>query len=396
MLVTEPAGTAVPLPLDLLSGRPAAAALRRAAPALLVYAAVRLLGIAALAVWGRTAAKGTRHLLAERWDSVWYTRIAEHGYGYTVRLPDGRVHSDLAFFPLLPALERLIAEVTGLRPQDAGLLVSGVASLLAAWGIFTIGSRLHGPRTGLVLAALWGVLPTGVVQSMAYTESLFTALAAWSLYAVLTGRWVWAGTLAAFAGLTRPAGVAVVSAVWAGAALVVFRDGGPIPALRRSPALLFGVLAAPLGWAGYALWVGRRTGAVTGYLDVQARWGNGFDGGRAFARFVGARLAGPSFAGGLGLCAAVALIGWLYVLCLRQRQPVPVLVFCGAVVALALCGSGYFGSKPRLLMPAFPLLLPVALALARLRTARLAVVLAATALSSAVYGVFWLHGSGPP
>jgi hypothetical protein len=80
----------------------------------------------------------------------------------------------------------------------------------------------------------------------------------------------------------------------------------------------------------------------------------------------------------------------------RQRQPLPLLVYTGVVTALALCASSYFGSKPRLLMPAFPLLLPLALALARLRTSRSAWVVGGVAVASAVYGAFWLNGSGPP
>lgn len=153
---------------------------------------------------------------------------------------------------------------------------------------------------------------------------------------------------------------------------------------------------APLGWLGYVTWVGVRTGSPTGYLDVQAGWGNGFDGGAAFAGFVWKNLTGPVFLAGVGLCAAVALIAWLCVLCVRRRQPLPLLVYGGLVVALALAGSGYFGSRPRLLLPAFPLLLPAAAALARWRPARTALLLVPVALGSAVYGAFWLLGSGPP
>lgn len=87
---------------------------------------------------------------------------------------------------------------------------------------------------------------------------------------------------------------------------------------------------------------------------------------------------------------------WLYVVCVRQRQPLPLLVYGGVVTALALCASSYFGSKPRLLLPAFPLLLPLALSLSRLPTRRSAGVLAGVAVASAVYGAFWLNGSGPP
>ncbi|MCP3821976.1 glycosyltransferase family 39 protein [Streptomyces sp. A3M-1-3] len=380
---------------------PARTALRRAAPALLAYAAVRLFGVAVLGVWGAAAGSSPHQLLSARWDSLWYTRVAELGYGYEVRLGHGDVHSNLAFFPLLPWLKRLFSAISPLSSADAGLVVAWTASLFAAWGIFAIADRLYGRRAGTLAVVLWAVLPVGIVQSMAYSETLFTALAAWSLYAVLRGRWVWAGVLASLAGLTRPVGAAVVAAVWVAAAVELIRgprdggwgDGGP----RGRWRMLLGVVLAPLGAAGYVLWVGHRTGGgLFGYLDVQGQWGNGFDGGWAFARFIGERLASPAFAAGIGLIAGVVLVLRLYRLCVRQRQPLPLLVFCGIVVALALCASGYFGSKPRLLMPAFPLLLPVAVALARLRTSRVALVLGPVALASAVYGAFWLNGTGPP
>ncbi|MDI3388830.1 glycosyltransferase family 39 protein [Streptomyces sp. B-S-A8] len=367
-------------------------ALRRAAPALLVYAGVRALGLVVLAGWSAANGKSAHTLLSARWDSLWYTRVAEFGYGWETRLPDGSVHSNLAFFPLLPWLERLGAAVSPLSYADAGLAAAWLASLAAALGIFLVAERLYGLRAGVCAVALWAVLPVGIVQSMAYSESLFTALAAWALYAVLRERWVTAGVLAALAGLTRPVGGAVVAALWVTAALTVARER------RADRRLVVGVLLAPLGAAGYVLWVGHRTGdGIFGYLDVQAQWGNGFDGGLAFARFVGGMLTSfPSVFAGLGLIVGVGLVIWLYGVCVRQQQPPALLVYCGIVVVLALCASGYFGSKPRLLLPAFPLLLPLAVALARWRTRRAAALLAVVAAGSAVYGAFWLNGSGPP
>lgn len=382
-----------------LATPPGASAPRRAAPALLGYAAVRALGVLTLALWSAANGKSAHTLLTARWDSLWYTRVADLGYGYEVRLPNGDVHSNLAFFPLLPWLERLVSALTPLSYADAGLLVSTLASLTAAWGIFAVADHVYGPRVGVCAVLVWAVLPVGVVQSMAYSESLFTALAAWSLYAVLTGRWVTAGLLAAFAGLTRPVGAAVVAALWVAAIASFVRDRSAHPAhgapvLRRA----LGMLLAPLGAAGYVLWVGHRTGkGPLGYLDVQAGWRNGFDGGYAFARFVGDKFTSfPSAPAGVGLIVGVALIIWLYVTCVRQGQPLALLVYAGIVIALALCASSYFGSKPRLLLPAFPLLLPLALALARLRTSRSALILGGVALASALYGGFWLNGSGPP
>jgi hypothetical protein len=259
---------------------------------------------------------------------------------------------------------------------------------------------VYGRRAGVFAVLLWAVLPVGIVQSMAYSESLFTALAAWSLYAVLTGRWVTAGALASLAGLTRPVGIAVVAAVWAAGTAASVRNR--VDAAEDTSALslrrALGLALAPVGTAAYVLWVGHRTGAgPLGYLDVQAGWRNGFDGGYAFARFVADKFTSfPSALAGAGLIVGVGLVVWLYVVCVRQGQPLPLLVYAGVVTALALCASSYFGSKPRLLMPAFPLLLPLALALSRLRTRRSAAVVAAIAGASALYGAFWLNGSGPP
>ncbi|MFF4757936.1 hypothetical protein [Streptomyces sp. NPDC001292] len=388
-----------------------AGALRRAAPALLGYASVRALGLITLALWSAQRGKSWYTLLTARWDSLWYAGVAGLGYGYEVRLPNGDVHSNLAFFPLLPWLERLLAAVSPLSYADAGFAVSLSASLAAAWGIFAVADHVYGPRVGVWAALLWAVLPVGIVQSMAYSESLFTALAAWALYAVLTGRWVTAGTLALLAGLTRPVGLAVVAAVWA-AALASFAGGRSAMAAdgardaRRAPAVpghatarrLLGMALAPLGAAGYVLWVGHRTGkGPFGYLDVQAGWRNGFDGGYAFARFVADKFTSfPSALAGIGLIAGTAGVIWLYVTGVRQRQPLALLVYSGVVTALALCASSYFGSKPRLLLPAFPLLLPLASALARPRVARSALIVGGVAVASALYGAFWLNGSGPP
>ncbi|MFJ8113239.1 mannosyltransferase family protein [Streptomyces sp. NPDC096132] len=387
------------------------AALRRAAPALLGYAAVRALGLLALALWSAARDKSAYTLLTARWDALWYTRVAELGYGYEVRLPNGDVHSNLAFFPLLPWLERLLHATTPLSYADAGLTVSLLASLAAAWGIFAVADHVYGRRAGVCAVLVWALLPVGIVQSMAYSESLFTALAAWSLYAVLTGRWVIAGVLAALSGLTRPVGLAVVAAVWAaglasflrergalsGFSFVRNRSAAPEPGAHATARAL-GLLLAPLGTAGFVLWVGHHTGTgPLGYLDVQAGWRNGFDGGYAFARFVADKFTSfPSALAGLGLVVGVALLIRLYVVCVRQRQPLPLLVYGGVVLALALCASSYFGSKPRLLLPGFPLLFPLALALARLRTSRSALVAGGVAVASAVYGAWWLNGSGPP
>ncbi|WP_406862855.1 hypothetical protein ABZO31_21480 [Streptomyces sp. HUAS MG47] len=364
----------------------ARARLTAAAPALLGYAAVRAVGMVVFAVAAAVQGEDALHRLKGRWDAVWYVRIAEHGYGYEVTLPNGDVHSDLAFFPLFPALERALAAVSPFDAATAGLVLAWVAAFAAAWGIYAVGAQVAGRPAGIALAVLWGVYPTAFVQSMAYTESLFTALAAWSLHAVLRDRWVLAGLLCSLAGLTRPSAAALVAAIGITAVVTVVRER------RLRLPVAAGALLAPLGWFVYVVYVGVRRGSVTAYFDVQAAWGNSIDGGVALARFIADQ---PPLAA-LGLCAALALVAWVLVLCVRQRQPLPLLVYTIAVVVISLIGAAYFGSRPRLMMPAFGLLLPAAVALVRLPVRGRVAVVAVLALASGAFGAFSLLGSGPP
>jgi hypothetical protein len=346
--------------------------------------------VTVLAVWSAADGKNARVLLSARWDSLWYVRVIKEGYGYTLVAPDGRRLSDMAFYPLFPWLEKSVAAATTLSAPDAGLLVSAVASLAAAAGILAVVQESVGARTAVFAVILWAALPVGIVESMAYTESLFTALAAWSLYAVAKERWITAGLLASLAGLTRATGLAVVLAVWVACALSVRQSR------RVSARQIAGVVIAPAGAAAYVLWVGHRVGGLFGYLDVQKGWGNGFDAGVAYCEFIWKLTSHPPFLGGPALACGVLALVFLCVRGFRLRLAPPVQVYTGVVVLLALCTSGYFGSKPRLLVPAFGILVPVAVRLAKARPGRATAVVCVLAAASAAYGAFWLNGSGPP
>ncbi|WP_234439835.1 glycosyltransferase family 39 protein [Streptomyces bicolor] len=360
-----------------------------AALAIGLFLAARIAGSAAVAVAGWAVGKQPLTLLGHSWDSSWYLGIATHGYGATYHRP-GHVLSDLAFFPLYPSLIRAVTEVTPLSAETAGLVVSWLAAAVAAWGIYAIGARLHGRAVATALVVLWGLLPQSVVLSMAYTEPVFIALAAWSLYAVLARHWVWAGTWAALAGLSRPNGFAVAAAVLAAAAVEIWRSRG-----RVSPRLWAGAALAPLGWTGYVLWVGQHKGDLLGgYFEVQRGWGNRFDFGIGTLRFAYHLLVvrdvfqSLAFHGAF-LITAVAVL--LYALLIIKRAPLPLVVYSGVLVVVALGGSAIFEARPRLLLPAFPLLLPVAQALvraARARPWRATVVIGALAGLSFAYGAY--------
>ncbi|MGW1279700.1 hypothetical protein ACWD4V_22485 [Streptomyces tsukubensis] len=373
-------------------------ALLRIAPAVGLFAAARLTGLVLMSVWAWHIGRQPRAILGRAWDADWYMLIAEHGYGRVLTWP-GAVQSDLAFFPLYPGLVRGLSYAVPDRITSGsiGLLISWSAALVAAAGIYAVGERLHGRRTATVLVLLWGLLPHSVVLTMAYTEPLLTAFAAWALYALLTRRWLWAGGLAALAGLSRPNGIAVAAAVLCVVAyeLVCGGSGGHGGrggrGARRDPRLWAAAALAPTGWCGYVLWVGFRTGdPLGGYFAVQRGWTSTFDFGAGAARVV-RDIALRPVALPLTMALLIVLVSAvLFVLLVLARPPAALLVYTGVLVLITLGGSGFFESKPRFLLPAFPLLLPVALALTRARPRSAIAVIAALAGLSFGYGTYLL------
>jgi hypothetical protein len=232
---------------------------------------------------------------------------------------------------------------------------------------------------------------------MAYTESLFTAFVAWSLYAILVHRYVLAGALAALAGLTRAMSVALVAAV-ASAALL----GTSEPSQAHSEVLadspsrrLLGALLAPVGLVAYLAFVALSEHRTFGYLDVASDWGNGIDGGHAFFAWI-LEMLGDRFLLGIALLLGLALLGAAVGHTASRGYPLPVFVFTLTAVLLSLATSNYFGSRPRYLLPVFTLLLWPSVGLARLPNLRVGLLLACLAAVSGIYGAVWLYGQGPP
>ncbi|WSV09022.1 hypothetical protein OG372_19500 [Streptomyces sp. NBC_01020] len=366
--------------------------LRRAAPAVALFLAVRLAGVAVLAIWAAYEGRDPVALLGDSWDSRWYSSIAAHGYGRTVLGPNGRVFSDLAFFPLYPGLVAAVSAVLRITGGGAGLLVSWASAVAAACGIHAVGERLYGRRVAALLVLLWAVLPHSVVLSMAYTEPLLTAFAAWSLYALLTRRWLWAAALAVGAGLTRPNGYAVAAAVCAAALYEMVRGRGC--GRVRAAAVI-----APLGWAGYVLWAGARTGHLLGgYFTVQDGWGSRFDFGAGWGPLLGQIALGtrpPAVLVSVVLVGA-ALVLFVRLLRDRSRPPLPVLVYTAALLLVVLGAGGFFECRPRFLLPAFPLLLPVARSMAKARPGTVIVVISILAGLSLGYGAYLLTDADVP
>ncbi|MFF0010392.1 hypothetical protein [Streptomyces sp. NPDC005374] len=356
------------------------------ARALLAYVGVRALGLAVLTLWAHRQHHGVWPILAAQWDAEYYLGIADHGYARELGGMDGG--NNLVFFPLHPVLVKAVAAVTPGSRASTALCLAVAASLVAAWGVFAVGDRLHGPRVGMLLTVLWAALPVGLVQWMGYTESLFTALAAWALYALLADRPLTAACLAVLAGLTRPTGIAVAAAVTVTCLLT-----------PRRPRALVAAVLAPLGWCAYVGWVGLRLGRWDGYLAVQRTWRNELDGGAETLRQFRSLLVYDSTPELFLVLVTVTLLASaaLFALSVRDRQPLALLVFTAVTLLIVLGSGGVYFPRARYLLPAFPLLLPLAVRLPRIPRRHRTLLVTAAVLGSAYWGGYMtLVWTGPP
>src|SRR6516225_4043999 len=222
----------------------------------LIYLGIRLISVATTGYLLGQGKYRVRHWSLLRWmrssDGGHYQAIAAHGYAY----PAGQLaHASVfSWFPGYPAAIDSIAWLPGVTIVTAGLIVTAVAGLAAAWGLTTLGLKLTGDaRISLLLVAVWAVAPSSIVLSMLYAEALFCALAVWALVALVSGRWLTAGLLTLAAGTVRSTAVALILAVLVAAAIALVR------AVRaRQPFAVWwrplaGALLAPLGLLGF-LW----------------------------------------------------------------------------------------------------------------------------------------------
>ncbi|MGA4506631.1 hypothetical protein ACQB6R_13865 [Propionibacteriaceae bacterium G1746] len=355
-------------------------------------------------------ADDTHPLLVDlyQWDAPRYLDIAQHGYTYPTYASDGReINSNIAFFALYPLLGRfLAAAVPPLGEAGALLVVAGLASLAGAWGLYALGTKIASPTAGAALALGWGMLPRAFIEVMPYSEGLFTALSVWAILALATRRYWVAAALCALAGLTRPTAAATLTAV--GGYLLVLLVASFVPRWRdrvrtgRATIIGAGLLSATgLGLSfAHVAW---RTGSWRGYFDVQDQWN--------------LRLGPPSTTWQLwrtaittsqppgyetntavawALPVLTALLVALVVVAMRRPRWWPTAVHALVIWAMMATTQTYFHSRERYLLPAFGLVVPVALVVARLWDARaarpltralLVLVLVAGTLVSAWWGV---------
>ncbi len=201
--------------------------------------------------------------LWSHWDGEHYVALAAGGY---LQPPD---NVSPAFFPLYPLLMRSFAELFGgpISPETLsawGPLVSLLALPFALYFVYQIAEDGWGERAARVAVLTLAFFPTSFFLNAAYTESLFLALSAGSLWALRVRRdLLLACLLAGLATATRNVGVFLLVPLvyeWA-------RNRGHY----RWRGLYLAL--APSGLALYAAYLWSRFGDPLLFYTEQARWG---------------------------------------------------------------------------------------------------------------------------
>lgn len=171
----------------------------------------------------------------ERFDTLWYLHIAQHGYDRP---------GAVVFYPLYPFLIRALSPIFG--GIASALWVSTAASFFLLWGVLQL-ERMDLPDPaalrGLTILACW---PTSFIFFAAYTESLAIALVVWSIVFARRERWAASAACGFAAGLTRSMGALAIVPL-------------AIMAWRSRKVSRWSIILVPAGTLAYWAWL-RMTG----------------------------------------------------------------------------------------------------------------------------------------
>jgi hypothetical protein len=132
----------------------------------------------------------------ERFDTLWYIHIAQHGYDRPAAI---------VFYPLYPLLIRVATWLIH-PPLAAALAVATLAAFFSFWGLQQL-LELDYPRSTAIRAVfLAGIWPASCILLAGYAESLVLAFTVWSLYFARQERWYLAGLLGFLGGASKAVG----------------------------------------------------------------------------------------------------------------------------------------------------------------------------------------------
>ena len=377
---------------------------------MLVYAFSRVWGFIIFSVVGNQQLLGPwgQHLgylpFISTWDSSWYGQIAQSGY--PSKLPydsTGAVaQNPWAFYPLFPLLAGSINRITGIGYYPVAATVALLAGFAAAWVIYLlfttslniVGYRdqSHGEKASEAASstedpkdvktsrhnlALWAVaavafLPVAPVLQVPYAESLNLVFLVWALLLMMRKQYLLMMPVALLACLSRPVGVPLgaTAGLWWFACLITEakaqqqrRQRGEDQErfesvfLRSLPQLgsaLF-ICFCALIWPIYAWQI---TGRIDAYTATETAWRQG-----DLAPVAPWISQGIAYFGYFTiLLFPLLIVGYAAFLAsplVKRVLASPIILWCACYGAYLLIFLNPQSSTFRLLLPLFPLMLPI-------------------------------------
>ncbi len=134
------------------------------------------------------------------WDGLWYSSIAEQGYG-------SFSNANPAYWPLFPWMMDWGSRLTGLPIDVVGWLIANISFIVGLLFVYWIVQLDFDRQIARITLWVLALFPMALFFSAVYTESLFLALAAGALYFARTNAWALAGILGLLAALSRSNGI---------------------------------------------------------------------------------------------------------------------------------------------------------------------------------------------
>lgn len=193
-------------------------------------------------------------------DSGHFLRTAEFGYFSATR----RCCSQ-AFLPGYPLSIRALSPLVGGHEIWAAMLITTVAGVVAAALLWRLAADHGGPAVGQIAVAALALNPLSVFMTVVYTEALFVALALGAWLLARSGRWWWAGTVAALVTVVRINGMFLVAAL---ALMFLLQLRQRRPGLHWYDGAALVLPALSLG--SYFAWLKGQTGSWTAWQDAES------------------------------------------------------------------------------------------------------------------------------
>lgn len=239
------------------------------------------------------------------WDGQWYKSIAENGYPVPLPVSNGNVaQNEWAFYPLYPALVRMVMFTTTLGYDVSAWLVSVSCTAAAVVLVYRMTLRRMGRFGAGALVACVCAYAAAPLLQVGYAESLTLLLVVAALWALRERRYGLLLIIALLLALTRPlllplAGVVAIHwwhrhrAAKRGVELFDTRSRVGVALVVVSVIALFGLWPAIAALA---------TGTPNAYLVTLAAWPVNLT-------------AGGVLGGWFGEILGMTSLGWLAILC---------------------------------------------------------------------------------